>query len=399
MCDTLVILRDGAVWFAKNSDREPEEPQVLEVFPPVRGDGAEALSATYIDIPQVPDRHGVILSRPVWMWGAEMGVNDAGVAIGNEALYSKLVGGSESALLGMDLVRLGLERGGSADAALDVITQLLEAYGQGGAAGYTDKSTRYDNSFLIADKTSAWVLETAGQHWAAKRIQDYWAISNTYSIDGACDRASWSLRASSRASPNGAGVEVHLRRRFETLLRPWLAAGRARSAASARNIQEAADKEMSLARLAAMLRTHDRGDGFTRGSNRDVCMHSSGGLFRPSQTTASMIAKLTPGEPPRVAATETPSPCVSLFRPAGIAEGAAGVVAEEADIWHRGEAVRARAAADAGYRGLVRRSIAETEPAILKAVESGTPEDLRQATGAVDAWLARVEGAAGDDGG
>lgn len=363
----------------------------MEVHPQVRGDGAATLSATYIDIPQVPDRHGVILSRPVWMWGAEMGVNDAGVAIGNEALYSKLAGGSENALLGMDLLRLGLERSSSAGEALDVITSLLEAFGQGGAAGYTNKSTRYDNSFLIADSTSAWVLETAGRHWAAKRIRQYWAISNTYSINGTCDRVSGSLGA----SPSGVGGEVRLRQRFETRLRPWLAAGRARSAASVRNIREAADKEMSLARLAAMLRTHSRGDGFTGGSNRDLCMHSSGGLLRPSQTTASMIAKLTPGMAPGVAATGTPSPCVSLFKPAGIAGGAAGVAAGAVDLWRRGEAIRARAAADAGYRSLVRQSIADVEPAILGAAESGTAEQLSQAAAAAETWLSRMEGAAG----
>lgn len=41
------------------------------------------------------------------MWGAEMGSNEHGVCIGNEAIYTKLLGenGDQEQLLGMDLVR------------------------------------------------------------------------------------------------------------------------------------------------------------------------------------------------------------------------------------------------------------------------------------------------------
>ena len=89
MCDTLALKREGAVWFAKNSDREPEEPQRVEFHQSVTGDKSTRLRCTYIEIDQVPDRHAVVISRPDWMWGAEMGVNSAGVAIGNEAICSK----------------------------------------------------------------------------------------------------------------------------------------------------------------------------------------------------------------------------------------------------------------------------------------------------------------------
>lgn len=62
---------------------------------------------TYIEMDQVPHTHAVILSKPSWMWGAEMGSNDQGVCIGNEAVWTKLNGPEDlnEKLLGMDILR------------------------------------------------------------------------------------------------------------------------------------------------------------------------------------------------------------------------------------------------------------------------------------------------------
>ena len=50
MCDTIGLLTPGKAFFAKNSDRSPNEPQVAEYHPaadhPVRG----KLKATYLSI-------------------------------------------------------------------------------------------------------------------------------------------------------------------------------------------------------------------------------------------------------------------------------------------------------------------------------------------------------------
>ncbi len=70
MCDTQVIRHGGVTYFAKNSDREPDEPQHVRYCPAVRGDAAPSVQTTYIAVEQVPDRHALILSQPGWIWGA-----------------------------------------------------------------------------------------------------------------------------------------------------------------------------------------------------------------------------------------------------------------------------------------------------------------------------------------
>jgi len=166
--------------FAKNSDRDPNEPHVV-LFVPARQFRAGAqLRCTYLSIPQAERTNAVLLLKPDWIWGAEMDVNEHGVAIGNEAVFTKIKQGSD-ALTGMDLLRLALERSDSAESAFGLITELLETYGQGGNCGYT-KDFRYDNSFLIADPKTAYVLETAGKNYAAYKVTHRAAISNSLSI-------------------------------------------------------------------------------------------------------------------------------------------------------------------------------------------------------------------------
>jgi len=80
---------DGLAYFAKNSDRSPNEPLLTLRVPAANHKPDTMLQCTYIAIPQVKHTREIIICKPSWMWGAEMGVNDARVAIGNEAVFTK----------------------------------------------------------------------------------------------------------------------------------------------------------------------------------------------------------------------------------------------------------------------------------------------------------------------
>jgi secernin len=188
MCDTYISLpessKDGSVIFGKNSDRLESEPQLITYIPRKSYSKDEKLTCTHIEIPQIRETFAVLLSQPYWMWGAEMGANEFGVVIGNESVQTKEPL-NETGLLGMDLLRLGLERGKTAKQALNIITDLLEKYGQGG--NHNLRGLNYHNSFLIADSKDAYVLDTAGKWWIIEFVKSYRSISNHISIRGKGD--------------------------------------------------------------------------------------------------------------------------------------------------------------------------------------------------------------------
>ena len=199
-CDTMVALgpatRAGITLFAKNSDRPPRECQRIVQLPAARHPDGSIVRCQYLELPQARETRAVVGSQPYWLWGLEHGVNDRRVAIGNETVFARetlpAVG-----LTGMDLVRLGLERGGTAGEALEVMTALIERHGQGGS-GHVHLDWPYHNAFLIADPSAAWVLETSGRHWAARPVDVIGNISTGLTL-----AADWV-----RASPDATAFAV-----------------------------------------------------------------------------------------------------------------------------------------------------------------------------------------------
>jgi secernin len=311
VCDTLCSIgRDGAL-FAKNSDRPSAEAQLIETHPRRKSGGR--LHTSHIEIADT-GAFAVVGARPEWGWGLEHGVNEHGVTIGNEKLYTRLNANKEPpALTGMDLVRLGLERGRTAGEALGAITSLLEKHGQGGICDQTT-SESYFSSFLICDSRSGWVLETSGRSWAAKPVSSSAAISNRITI-----RKDWT-RASADVEP---GYDWDERRH------PKAPTDHADIRLAASNACLAGG-EVTREALARHLRDH--GDG----AWISVCMHLKG--FQ--NTTSSIIAEL-PADTSRPAREwmAPGQPCVSVFLPVFPPVGVPTALGEPA-TWHAYEALR-----------------------------------------------------------
>jgi secernin len=332
MCDALCVRTPAGMLFAKNSDRHPDEAQVVEWYGARRPGGA--LRTQYLTIPDA-GAFALVGSRPSWLWGFEHGFNEHGVAIGNEKIWTTTRARDlPPALLGMDLVRLGLERGRTVEHALDVMTSLLEQYGQGGS-GEPHRDEPYFSSFLLTDAHGGWILETSGRTWAAQPVAQGAAISNRVTLGRDWTRGSADL---------AGGTD------FDSLRNPRVptAIADGRLATTRRAIAP----ETSPRRLAATLRDHGEGVP-TR--EVTVCMHQR---EAHSCTTASMIVELLDHSPARGWAC-LGSPCAGVFVPIF-----PPVVSPElADIvqWKRFARLRDRVDADSGIGPETRAALGVVE--------------------------------------
>lgn len=316
MCDTFVALPAGTargrLLFAKNSDRERNEAQVLEVHAARRGGGDIRL--TYLTIPDVAETRPCLISRPFWMWGAEMGANDCGVVIGNEALHAVIPAQRRRALTGMDLLRLALERATSAAEAVEVIVALLETYGQGGDCGHLGRF-HYHNGFVIADHAEAYVLETVGKWWVVERVDRARALSNAYSISDTYERVSPGLAAHAEAQGwRRTDGRYDLADGLIDRSRDAVSQGRGRCARG-QGLLERGAPGLTTRAMADILRDHGETADWTpaRTVGRTICMHAAEGARR-SQSVASMISEVSANRTVHWV-TGTSAPCTSLFKP------------------------------------------------------------------------------------
>lgn len=355
MCDTLVAIKNytanNSIIFAKNSDREPDEVHELIHIPSRQYKKGEKVKCTYIEIPQVEKTYEVFLAKPFWIWGCEMGVNENGVVIGNEAIFAKIPYEKKNGLIGMDLIRLALERSETSDIAVEVIADLLNKYGQGGACGYHDKKFRYHNSFLIADFNSAKVMECYGREWAVKEIKDAYSISNCICIEDDYDYHSDNFGEYARSKNwiSSEGIKgykkLNPKKVYTSHFLTHFSGAKKRRNRSFELMDEEKGK-LDVLNMANILRDHFSGKSSqvvnfcsaclakvfvsdvlnevskrskkyhpSYGSNADICMHAANSIIRKSQTTGSMIVELTKDKKILIYATGTSAPCISIFKP------------------------------------------------------------------------------------
>lgn len=316
MCDSLVITKKTSEgefrYLLKNSDREPIEAQ--EVF---LNEGltypSSQVRTSYRLMNHVRKPFRCALSKPFHMWGAEMGQNEYGLAIANEAVFTRFrFKKNNEGLTGMDMIRLALESCKSAEEAVHKISNWIETIGQDACGGYKNKKFYYHNSFLICDPNASWKLESAGRFWAAKKInEEIESISNGLSIRSDYDLGSKGMAEYAlKKGWIGKQENFDFTRAFSDKLFRRLTHCELRR--NTTRILGSQTRRMDLVEARDLLsfHNHSRPDCLNASS---ICMHANS-LFNPSQTTGSMIAVLDKVQP-YAWFTGTSNPCMSIFFP------------------------------------------------------------------------------------
>ena len=305
--------------FAKNSDRPQEEAQPLVLVPAADHSGGHA-GVQFVDVPQIDHTYRHVGSKPYWCAGYEHGFNEHQVVIGNESLPSLLPEVDEPKLVGMEVLRLALERSKSAEEAVDVMTGLISEFGQGKFSNGEGVRT-YDNLYIVADPKSAYVVECVGHDWAVKQVKDFTSISNVSQIGTNPNRLSPGAKAKANSLglyEPGSDSEFNFAEVF----------GDAENAASgtSRQCRSEAMLGVGSGRLDArammqVLSDHSDGENPDEPPVVDVageisiCVHRTTGE-RTGASTASLVADLcATGERLPVYWTGMYSPCMTVFTP------------------------------------------------------------------------------------
>jgi len=264
-----------------------------------------------------------LLSKPSWIWGGEMGVNSAGVAIGNEAVFSHFKPAKDG-VLGMDILRAALGTALTAKEAVEFICEFVEAHDQGGNGAYKG-SLYYDNSFLVADGNEAFIVETAGRRWAWRAASPVDAISNAYCIERDYRRLDQltckelaPVDDGSVCSSGGESGRLGMRESFKAKVenRFYLrfSKGEERRALSL-SLLKGLQSESSIEAFIDVLRSHGPYDPRSPLSRhmKSLCVHIGG--FPDSATTASLAVEYRGKGTALIWFSATPYPCLSLYKP------------------------------------------------------------------------------------
>lgn len=255
------------------------------------------------------------------MFGAEMGTNEYGVVIGNEAIFTREKP-AKIGLTGMDLVRLGLERSRSAREALEIIIKLLEEYGQGGNGGYRYK-LNYMNSFIIADGKEAYVLETVKRWWIWKKIKEVWSISNLISLEEDYDECAEGLiRNAIEKGYVKKGKDFNFKQCYSDRFMTRAAKGIEREKRS-RELLQARNRKFRVKDFMGILRDHrnhyQNKQWTPEQAKATLYLHARDPLINRTQTVCSLVARVGKGGN-FYYTTGASNPCLSPYFPIFLAD-------------------------------------------------------------------------------
>jgi dipeptidase len=398
MCDTFVALGDttanGSVLLAKSADTEVNEAQHFLRLPARDYPEGAMVRVTHRVIPQARHTYEALIDKSFWLYGGEIGVNEHGVAVGNEAVFSTMASEGDGVVL-IDLLRLILERCATRHEAVDMVAEMLAEFGQGGNCELRGNS-HFDGSFIVSDKTGAVILETAGREWAAREVKGFDSISNGYTIGADWDRSSVQSGTDfgkTVGDPEKTRCVAAFERRKSSY--DYLAARRGK---------------ITVRTMADLLR-YTGPEGYTPLAGEAptrICMHAAPYDYRLWQATGALIAD-SRGDDVMAWVTATSGTDVSIFKPAffGIDLPDLGPMPREyftpGAYWWKHEFLHRRAMAD--YDQLmpeIRGSFEKLEDGFFRDSETVrrgslrekaefTADCWRRADAARDQWIAKLE--------
>ncbi|MCG9873880.1 MAG: C69 family dipeptidase [Leptospiraceae bacterium] len=303
--------------FGKNSNREPNEPQVL-VRIPKKKNKDKFLTLSYIEIPQSKLSHELILSKSSHLWGAETGVNEFGLTIAITKAYCKAAKSfKENGFTGPELVRLALERCKTADQALEFITNSIQDFGQSSDSGCIKMENYHFSNFVIADSNKAFYLETFSTHWVALKVHGFFSASDGYTIE---DKFDYSSKGIKDFAVNNhylqSGNHFSFRNAFGDKIQYRLMQTKVRKASSNTMGEIYCQTEgLGIKEVMDILRSHKTSSYSPQnGDMGSICLHASG-ILTPFQTTNSIVIEIKENSKVTTWSTLSSSPCLSLYKP------------------------------------------------------------------------------------
>ena len=329
-CSSFIIAgsetKTGDIIFAKNSDRPFNESQPLIYYPAQDYPEGTFTECSFIKIPQVRHTYACIGSKPHFFWGFEHGINEFGLMIGNEQVSGREIPERRWGLIGMDILRLALERAKTAREAIEVIDKLLTTIGTGGAPGH--RITPFNSNFIVSDPNESFTFESHQRKWVAKKVDRYAYIGNCYSIqedydmiaDGAieeaCEKGWWHPEVPFNPAKAWT-VDELMYDESEGFVR-WARVGRLISD------KVNSGHKMDIRDAMSILRDHYDGvpelqSIFSKAANKtcSICTHP-GGVGYGCASAASTVTVLRKDVPDELRFTYWGSmapPCCSIFRP------------------------------------------------------------------------------------
>lgn len=400
MCDTFAALpsvtRDKSVLFAKSADCEVNEANAIVRIPGRKHVKGEAVRVTHLVIPQAQETYEIFLTKAFWTYGCEIGINEYGLAMGEEAVFTTEMAEEKDGLVGPDLMRIGLERARTCQEAIEIMTGLLEKYGQGGSAEMKGNS-HFDSSFLMSDTNQAYILETAGRKWAVKKIEEYDSISNmlgistnwnSCSVKQGVERTDWSKTFGLPEVPPTLGSPDRQCVTYDML--------------------KGSAGQISAETMFNIMRHHS--DGYhpaTADAHRNICIHAGPQENRWWQADGVMVTDVDE-HGILIWVTGTSGNCVSIFKPLFLGMDLPDIgptPTEHFDprsLWWKHELLHRRAMAD--FHNLVpeiRKDFDILEKEFLceaESVKKGTQEEkkdfseycFRKSMQATEAWIASL---------